>query len=125
MIAACLLVAGALRATLPGDAFTLSWQHSVEKTRWEERYRVDGDALRLVEASVAGFGAGMEPPADAVKRDGRWIWHPDRTLRELRLTWSSFTSDYELCAQSHCGSLRDWAGPLDDGAIVVVRGCDR
>ena len=27
---------------VPGPEFTLAWQHSVEKVRWEERYRVDG-----------------------------------------------------------------------------------
>ena len=56
--------------------FTLAWEHSVEKTRWEESYRVDGDRLRLTAARIQGLGAGMEPPPDAVLRGGWWTWKP-------------------------------------------------
>ena len=58
MNAACLLIAGALRAIVPAQEFTVAWTHSVQKTRWEERYRVDGDALRLTEARIQSSGAG-------------------------------------------------------------------
>ena len=76
MNAVCLIVAGVVRATLPTDHFTLAWQHSVEKTRWEESYRIDGDRLRLTSARIQGLGAGMEPPPDAVLRSGWWTWKP-------------------------------------------------
>jgi hypothetical protein len=68
--AVCLLVAGALRAMLPTTEFTLAWTHSVQKTRWEERYRVAGSDLQLVEARIQSSGAGMDPPPQARLRDG-------------------------------------------------------
>src|SRR5258705_10739760 len=74
MTGVCLLAAGMVVATIPADEFTLAWQHSVEKTRWEERYRVSGDRLALVEARVAGMGAGMEPPPGAHFANGHWSW---------------------------------------------------
>lgn len=123
MIGVCLIVAGSLRATIADETMLLAWQHSIEKTRWEERYRVDGERLRLVEARVAGSGAGMEPGLGAVERDGAWVWNPDRVVTELRLTWSSFAGDYELCAQSRCAALVQWTGPLAQGDVVTVRAC--
>jgi hypothetical protein len=123
LIGFCLIVAGVVRATLPVDSFTLAWQHSIEKTRWEERYRVDGDKLVLVEARVEGSGAGMEPAPGATLVNGAWTWQPNRPVAELRLTESSFAEDYELCAQSRCAPLRERVGALDEGAVVVVRGC--
>ncbi|MFN6961532.1 MAG: DUF1850 domain-containing protein, partial [Rhodocyclaceae bacterium] len=69
------LVAGLLVAPL-GDAVTLSWTHSIEKILWEEDWRREGDRLRLVAARVRGTGAGMEPPAGAVLKDGVWHYAP-------------------------------------------------
>jgi hypothetical protein len=120
----CLIVAGVVRATLPADSFTLAWQHSVEKTRWEERYRVDGERLVLAEASVQGSGAGMEPAPGAMLRNGAWVWRPDRPVDELRLTESSFVRDYELCAQSRCAPLARWIGPLDAHGVVTIKPCE-
>jgi hypothetical protein len=133
--AICLLVAGVVRATLPATEFVVAWNHSVEKSRWEERYRVDGVNLRLVEARVQGFGAGMEPAADAVLRDGWWTWHPGQLLASLRLTLSPFTTDYDLCWRAHCERLGDLISPAHAGGpdrdartpvssgIVEVRAC--
>jgi hypothetical protein len=121
--AVCLLVAGALSATLPDPEFTLAWDHSVQKTRWEERYRVDGERLRLVEARVEGTGAGMEPPPSAVLRDGAWTWRPGTLLPELRLTLSRYTSDYMLCSQGRCRTLGALVAPAAADATVVVRPC--
>ncbi len=119
----CLVVAGMVRATLPAPDFTLAWTHSVEKTRWEERYRVEGDALVLVEARVAGSGAGMEPPASARLVDGVWVWRPHASLTELRLTESSYTADYTLCWRDGCRRLGALVGSMPDGAAVAVRPC--
>jgi hypothetical protein len=119
----CLLVAGVVRATVPAPEFSLAWSHSVQKSRWEERYRADGDTLRLVEARVEGSGAGMEPPASAVLRDGVWIWHPGSVLNELRITRSGYTRDYTLCWNGGCRDLSALAGPTDEGAVVVIRPC--
>ena len=121
--AICLIVAGVVRATLPGPEFTLAWTHSVEKTRWEETYRIDSDQLVLVEARVEGSGAGMEPPPGARLRDGRWTWQPQSAHPELRLTESTFTQDYTLCASGRCADLGDRVGATAEGEIVTVRAC--
>ena len=120
----CLAVAGKLLATLPVAAFTLAWTHSVQKTRWQEHYRIDGARLVLERAQVQGSGAGMEPAPDAVRRDGAWSWAPRvAPLAELRLTVSSYTTDYELCSERGCSTLQSLTGPLADGAVVVASPC--
>ena len=133
MHTACLLVAGALRAVIPADHFTVAWMHSVEKTRWEERYRVGPADLHLIEARIQGSGAGIDPPAEAVLRNGWWTWKPSvGPLPELRLTLSPFTRDYDLCWHGRCHTLRhlvaarsrDAAQPAPDAiSVVEVRPC--
>lgn len=123
MSGVCLLVAGAMAAFLPAAEFTLGWSHSVEKIRWEERYRVDGDRLLLVEASVAGSGAGMEPGPGATLSHGRWTWTPAvAPLSELRLALSGYTRDYDVCWNGRCTALAALVKRHD--ATVVVRACD-
>jgi len=122
--AVCLLVAGALRATLATSDFTLAWQHSVEKIRWEERYRVSGAKLDLVEARIQGSAAGIDPPQAARLRDGWWTWRPDTApLAELRLTLSPYTRDYDLCWNGRCRTLRDVAATREPTAVVTLRPC--
>jgi len=121
----CLIVAGIVRATLPGTEFTLAWDHSVQKTRWEERYRVDGGDLLLIEARIQGTGAGMEPPADATFDGSRWTWHPNSRHAELRLTHSTFAGDYTICAEDRCTGLAKLAGAATQRATVTIRACDR
>lgn len=124
MNAVCLLVAGVLRATLPTSEFTVGWNHSVEKTRWEERYRVAGARLALVEARIQGSGAGMEPAPDARLSDGWWAWRPALApLPELRLTLSPFTRDYDICWRGRCQALRGLVAVRATTAVVVVRPC--
>lgn len=119
MSAVCLLVAGVLRATLATDAFTLAWQHSVEKTRWEEDYRVESGRLVLAQSRIAGLGAGMEPPADAVLAGGVWRWRPAvAPLAKLRIVSSPFVSDYRLCWNGACSALRELA--RSNGVEVVT-----
>lgn len=119
----CLFVAGALAAALPDAAFTVAWTHSVARTRWVEAYRVEGSSLRLAEASVEGSGAGMEPSPDAVLREGRWHWRPERMLAELSLTRSPYAADYVVCTASGCRELGALAGPAAEGRAVVIRSC--
>jgi hypothetical protein len=119
----CLIVAGVVRATLPGPEFTLAWNHSVAKTRWEETYRIAGEMLLLAEARVEGSGAGMEAAPGARLRDGRWAWQPQTTHAELRLTLSTFARDYTLCANGGCADLRDRVGATSEGEVVTVRAC--
>ena len=113
-----------LRASLPATGFTLAWEHSVEKTRWEERYVVEGKRLRLAEARIQGFGAGMEPPASARFADGWWTWRPAlEPLAALRLAHSSDTSDYTLCWSHRCSKLSALAGRASSGDVVKVEAC--
>ena len=122
MQALCLLIAGALRATLPGNEFTLVWQHSVQKTQWVERYRIADGALVITEARVQGSGAGMEPASNAQFEDGWWVWTPTTPpLRTLEISESSFAADYELCTRERCAPLREWT--RSDASPVTLRAC--
>ncbi len=121
--AICILVAGVTRSVLPADAFSLAWTHSVERTRWEEHYRVRDGVLELDEARVQGSGAGMEPGDDAVRRDGWWIWHPGRRLPAITLTASTYAADYTLCTVKGCTTLGALTGAVRNGAAVVIAPC--
>jgi len=124
MAGVCLVVAGAVAAFLPTTEFTLSWRHSVEKIQWEERYLVEADQLTLVDASIAGMGAGMEPGLDAQLDAGRWHWRPSTPpLPELRLAVSRYSDDYEICLNGRCDTLATRAGTAGD-AEVIVRPCN-
>ena len=99
---------------VPARRFTLAWTHSIEKVRWEEDYAVEpgqrvGGApeLRAVAARVRGSGAGMEPPPDAVLRDGWYEYRPGQSRHEaLLLTRSRYVPDYEFCtAAAGCRSM--------------------
>ena len=71
-----LCVVGAKTLVLAASAFTLSWTHSVQKTVWEEDWRVEQGGLRIVAARVEGSGAGMEA-GEGATFDGRfWRWKP-------------------------------------------------
>lgn len=95
------LAAPLLALTLAADAFTLVWTHSVEKTEWQERWQVQGDALVLAEARVRGSGAGMEPPEGAVLQDGWWVYTADLSVPRLRLAASGATgSGWRLCTEA-------------------------
>jgi hypothetical protein len=102
----------------------LAWTHSVEKTDWQEDYVLRDNRLVLVEARIEGTGAGMEPPAGALLRDGLWHYVPDLPpLDELRLTLSSFTADYRLCWAGACHGLGALLGAAPAAAVVSVRPC--
>lgn len=124
MIGLCLAAAG-LAASLPLQAFTLSWTHSIEKIRWEEDYRIVGRRLELVEARVRGTGAGMEAPEGAVLRQGVWHYRPALApLERVRLTRSEYVADYLLCWDGACHSLADIAGPPQASPVLELFACD-
>jgi hypothetical protein len=112
VIAAALCISvGAQLVTLPVDAFTLRWRHTVEKTLWEEDYLVAGHWLLLTRARIRGSGAGMEPPADAVKAGDGWSYRPeDRWHRSIELARSEFGEDYELCTARACQPIGQLVG---------------
>lgn len=99
----CILAAGKTIA-LAATAFTLGWTHSVEKTRWEEEWRITPAGLEIVEARIKASGAGMEPPADAVLKDGWWVYRPTLPPRaSLMLAASGATGEgWTVCAGSAC-----------------------
>jgi hypothetical protein len=98
------IVAGGKTVTLAVAAFTLSWTHSIEKTRWEEYWKVTPAGIELVEARVKGSGAGMEPPHDSVLKDGWWVYAPKiPPRREVALATSGATGEgWSLCAEGQC-----------------------
>ncbi|NHI00083.1 DUF1850 domain-containing protein [Oceanimonas sp. MB9] len=117
----CLLSASTTVMLLTGS-ITLGWQHSVEKTRWEETYQAEGRQLRLIEASVQGSGAGMEPPPEARLEQGVWRWQPNLLLDQVTLAGSTFTGEYTLCdANEGCHPLSHWLTP---GQTVTLAACD-
>jgi hypothetical protein len=116
LIAVCVLAAGVVVAALPTTEFTVEWRHSVEKTRWQERYRVDGRQIVLTSASIEAMGAGMEPPPDARFANGRWTWEPMRSMTELRLTRSPYVDDYTICWNGVCRPLSALVGEKAEAA---------
>ena len=118
------LTAGAVSAVLAINGFTLAWMHSIERVRWEEDWRVEGPQLQIVGARVKGSGAGMEPPDDAVLRDGAWHYRPRvAPMARLTLAHSPYTTGYELCAGGGCRMLAGYLPGIDDSATIIVAPC--
>jgi len=128
----CLSLAAGLQGGsmvfVPVTGFTLAWTHSIEKVRWEEDYAVQLDpvsqqsVLHAVQARVRGSAAGMEPPPDAVLRQGWYHYAPAiQTPPELLLTRSEFTPDYQVCVQGRCQPLSGWIG--SDGGVTRLKAC--
>ena len=109
------LAAGALAASIAVNSFTLAWMHSIEKIRWEEDWRVEGKVLVLDEARILGSGAGMEPPANAVLKNGV----------VLRLTHSPYTRGYEICNAGRCRALADHLPGIDNIVVIELRECSQ
>ncbi|MFA6155730.1 DUF1850 domain-containing protein [Mesorhizobium sp.] len=107
----CILAAGKTVA-LSVAAFTLSWTHSVERSRWEEDWKVLPSGLQVVEARIKGSGAGMEPPEGAVLRDGWWVYAPKvAPQRRVVLAASGATgAGWTLCSVQGCRELGKEAG---------------
>ncbi|MDX5371874.1 MAG: DUF1850 domain-containing protein [Pseudomonadaceae bacterium] len=112
MIGLCLGLAGTVWAELSVPAFTLAWEHTIEKIRWEEDYRVSAEGLLLGEARVRGSGAGMEIPEGAELHDGSWHYRRQMApLPLLRLGRTPEAGDYQLCFDRRCQTLGKWLGP--------------
>lgn len=122
----CLGVAVALiQASIPAERLTLAWTHSVEKIPWEEDYVIRDGRLVLTEARVQGNGAGMEPPEDAVWREGWWRYTPPlEPLSKVVLTHSPYAGEYRLCWAGDCVTLATLVGSLSQqGGRVELFPC--
>lgn len=109
-------------ATVPTKEFTLAWTHSVEKIRWEEDWRVTDDSKIVpVAARIQGSGAGMEPPPDAVLRDG-WYHYSPRVapLAHVTLRRSGLTRDYTICWDGQCRPMEALLPPGPDGTDLFA-----
>lgn len=118
-----LCIAGSTKLTvLVVSAFTLSWTHSAQKTRWEEDWRITPSGLEIVEARIQGSGAGMDPPEGAKLMDGWWRYKPKVPPRpELVLGASAATgSSWQVCGDGKCLEL-DETGAA--GRPFVLRPC--
>jgi len=117
----CILAAGKV-SVLAVSAFTLSWTHSIEKTRWQEDWRVTPAGLEIVAARVKGSGAGMEPPQGAVLDDGWWSYRPKVGPQPtVRLAASGATgAGWTLCADQTCLELG--AMPDDNVELSACQG---
>ncbi len=119
MLGLC-LSAGALVVAL-GDSATLRWTHSVQKTLWEEDYRVNGNRVELQRARVQGTGAGMEPPPDAQLRDGAWHYQPLLQLEQVVLRHSRYVEPYTVCTAQACARVDAWLPGLPSEAVLTLR----
>ena len=81
--------------------------------------------MLLVEASVAGSGAGMEPADNARLEGGVWRWRPAvEPQPRLRLANSAYGGDYRLCWAGACHPLAELL-PEGAGGPVEVTPCSR
>jgi hypothetical protein len=116
----CIAAGGSLLKAYAGiAAFTLAWTHSVQKTEWEEDWRIVDNRLVISEARVQGTGAGMEPPSES-HFDGRyWRWTPTMApMAELTLRRSGATDDWRLCIAGTCQSM-DTVLPKEADPVVL------
>lgn len=117
----CILAAGKT-LVLAASLFTLSWEHSVEKTAWEEEWLATPAGLQPVEARVKGSGAGMDPPEGSVLEDGWWRWTPAIPPQpRLVLAASGATSSgWSVCAGGECVLVGD-----DASEPIVIEPCEQ
>jgi hypothetical protein len=114
----CILAAGKVTA-LAVSAFTLSWTHSVEKTTWQEAWRLTPQGFVAESARVEGSGAGMEPPAGAVLDGGGYRYTPSLPPQSrLVLAASGMAGAWRLCAGGECFDLGG-----SGAAPIVVEAC--
>ncbi len=119
----CLATAGVVKS-LAVASFMLSWTHSVEKTEWQEDWRVTPQGLEIVEARVKGSGAGMEPPPDARLVDGWFRWKPQLpVLPEVALGNSGMAGEWRLCTDGKCQELSAILGRPLGAAVTTMSVC--
>jgi hypothetical protein len=119
----CLASAGLVKA-LSVAAFTLAWTHSIEKTEWQEDWRLTPQGLELAQARVKGSGAGMEPPAEARLIDGWFQWQPTRApMPQLLLGNSGAAGEWRLCHDGKCRTLSEIFGHPVGANVTTMSVC--
>ena len=119
----CLASAGVVK-TLSIAAFTLVWTHSIEKTDWQEDWRVTPQGLLLTQARVKGFGAGMEPPPEARLVHGWFQWRPERgPMPQVVLGNSGAAGEWRLCHDGNCRTLSEIFGHPVGVNVTTMRAC--
>lgn len=114
------LILGAAKTVYATALFTLAWTHSVEKTRWEEDWRVTPAGLEITAARIEGSGAGMEPPPDAVRQGRFWLYHP-RLPAQPRITLArsgATGGGWQVCFAGTCHDI-----PEGPGSPAVLTPC--
>ncbi|WP_426531902.1 DUF1850 domain-containing protein [Bradyrhizobium sp. McL0615] len=120
----CLASAGVVKM-LSVAAFTLAWTHSIEKSDWQEDWRITPQGLELVQARIKGSGAGMEPPPEARLIDGWFQWQPARApLPEVVLGNSGSAGEWRLCHDGNCRTLSDIFGRPVGIDVTIMRACN-
>ena len=104
----CILT-GAKITTIAISFFTLSWTHSVEKTEWQEDWKINDTKLELIEARVQGSGAGMDPPDGSLFANGWWTYKPKKiNIEELFLATSNTNLvNWKICYNGICQVLNN------------------
>src|SRR3546814_19527297 len=101
---------------------TLTWTHTVEKTRWEEDYSASAEGIVITEARIEAIGAGMEPPASAIREGRWWRYRPSLpTLASVELANSNFAEGYSLCWNRNCRALATVIPQAERVAIPEAR----
>jgi hypothetical protein len=117
-------IAGGVTKALQVSAFTLAWTHSVERTDWQEDWRVTAAGLTLSEARIKGSGAGVDPAPDARLSDGWWRWNPAPAGRDqVVLGNSDAAGSWLICVAGTCLPLPEIMGIAAAGHPVVMQRC--
>lgn len=123
-VSLCVASAGVVK-TLAIAAFTLAWTHSIEKTEWQEDWRVTPQGLQLIAARVKGSGAGMEPAPEARLVGGWFQWPVTRPpQRDLVLGNSGMAGEWRLCSGGSCRSLSEIIGHAIGAQPTTLSRCD-
>ncbi len=116
------LAQGAKLTIVAVHAFTLAWTHTVEKTGWEEDWRLDDGLLVLDMARIKGSGAGMDPPDDARLVDSWWQYRPANVrVPNLHLAnHGGVAGAWHVCTDGKCSALPSGA---DSPSEYVIKPC--
>lgn len=115
------LAAGAYSAAVEAPRFTISWEHSIEHVEWRETWAVQNAALVPIEARIKGTGAGMEPPPDA-RREGGWYVYVPHLSPQTRISYpdSGFAKPLQLCVgDAPCRPIRSFLPPETPADAVI------